>query len=167
MERFWSKVKKTAACWEWVGCRNKTGYGLFRLEGRSRLAHRVSWLLNGGLIPGRLFVCHRCDNPACVRPSHLFLGSQSDNMGDAKRKGRMASGEKSSMRLHPDRIARGVRRWNAKLTDKSVLEIRQAAGSGVAFKKLASRFHVHQSQISRIVAGKRWKHVGGAASQSA
>lgn len=165
LTRFWSKVVKGKNCWEWIACKNNQGYGLFRFNNRSRLAHRVSWTLNGGLIPGGLYVCHKCDNPICVRPSHLFLGNQSDNMGDAKRKGRMASGEKSSMRLHPDRIARGTRRWNAKLTDKKVLEIRGAAAVGWSFKGLAAKFHVHQSQISRIVAGKRWKHVGGVRSQ--
>ena len=165
MERFWSKVKKTPSCWEWIGSKDKNGYGSFRFKGHSRLAHRVSWLLNGGLIPHGLFLCHKCDNPSCVRPTHLFLGNQSDNMGDAKRKGRMPSGEKSSMRLHPDRIARGTRRWNAKLTDKIVLEIRGAAAAGWSFKTLATKFHVDRSQISRIAAGKRWKHVGGARSQ--
>ena len=166
MERFWSKVRKTETCWEWAACKNKAGYGLFRFNGRCHLAHRVSWMITNGPIPGGLVVCHECDNPVCVRPNHLFLGAQAENMGDAKRKGRMASGDKSSMRLHPERIARGTKRWNAKLTDEIVLRIRKAAASGTALKKLAAEFHVHPSQISRIAAGKRWKHAGGLPSRS-
>lgn len=88
METFWSKVDKTGECWVWVAGRFVTGYGAYRNQG----AHRVSWGLMNGPIPAGLFVLHRCDNPPCVRPDHLFLGTHTDNMHDKVAKGR-ASGQ--------------------------------------------------------------------------
>ena len=93
-DRFWPKVKKSNGCWEWTGWRNWAGYGyLGAVRGRGKLlgAHRVSYELNIGPIPHGLHVMHRCDNPPCVRPDHLELGTRSDNMSDAGRKGRLSS----------------------------------------------------------------------------
>lgn len=93
-ERFWAKVDQTPGlgplgdCWEWQGHRMKFGYGVIRHDGRIRKAHRVSFALNNGALPEEMMVCHRCDNPACVRPDHLFLGTQQDNMDDRMAKGR-------------------------------------------------------------------------------
>ncbi len=86
--RFWQKVQKGDGCWEWQGSRNKLGYGITSLRGRAIRAHRVSWEIVNGPIPDGLLVCHRCDNPACVRPDHLFLGTQIDNLRDMRTKGR-------------------------------------------------------------------------------
>ena len=91
MTRFWSKVQKTDGCWLWTGSRNRTwAYGRFRSGPgrRSVLAHRFAWELVHGPIPGGLFVCHHCDNPSCVNPEHLFLGTHTDNMRDMVNKGR-------------------------------------------------------------------------------
>lgn len=91
MERFWKYVDKTVDCWEWTGSLNNRGYGQFRIEGTTRPAHRVSWELTHGTIPAHdsyhgYCVCHKCDNPRCVRPGHLFLGTHRNNMDDKARK---------------------------------------------------------------------------------
>src|SRR5262245_5080249 len=107
-ERFWAKVQKSENCWEWIGCRQKRTdgptYGLFDFDGRLQGAHRVSWQIVNGPIPDGLFVLHRCDNAPCVRPDHLFIGTQSDNILDCSRKGRL---KKTS----------GEIAWNHKLTE--------------------------------------------------
>lgn len=89
-ERFWRKVKKSDGCWEWTGTKNSRGYGMFTpTPGKRVLAHRFSWEMENGRIPDGLFGCHRCDNPGCVRPDHLFVGTNSDNIRDAVAKGRI------------------------------------------------------------------------------
>jgi hypothetical protein len=87
-QRFWSKVQKSDGCWEWQGARNWKGYGEHSVNCRAIKAHRYSWALHHGPIPDKALVCHRCDNPCCVRPDHLFIGNNSDNQRDAVKKGR-------------------------------------------------------------------------------
>lgn len=87
-ERFWQKVKKSDSCWEWQGANVPKGYGIIGKDGRNQYAHRVSWELHTGVIPKGLLVCHHCDNPKCVRPDHLFVGTHQDNLRDMSRKGR-------------------------------------------------------------------------------
>lgn len=90
-EFFWQRVKKTETCWIWTGKRQKFGYGQIQLgaKGRRVSAHRASWEIHYGLIPEGLWVLHKCDNPSCVRPDHLWIGTHEQNMIDARRKGRM------------------------------------------------------------------------------
>lgn len=88
IERFWSKVDKSGDCWEWVGYLNEKGYGKFRLNNKLQRAHRISYALKYGAIPEGMLVCHRCDNPKCVNPEHLFIGTTTDNARDSISKGR-------------------------------------------------------------------------------
>jgi len=87
-ERFWEKVSKTATCWLWTAGSQKAGYGRFKVNGKLQGAHRVAYELTNGPIPAGLVLCHRCDNPQCVNPAHLFPGTHGDNARDAIQKGR-------------------------------------------------------------------------------
>lgn len=112
MASFWSRVDTSGECWLWTGAKTELGYGLF-LDNRRRLrAHRVAYALTYGEFPDELVVCHRCDNPRCVRPNHLFLGTQTDNLADMTAKGRRARGDTSGAHLHPERLARGDNHWS-------------------------------------------------------
>lgn len=98
-DRFWSRVRRGDACWEWQGAaRYRGGYGKIygASAGRPQAAHRYSWELHNGPIPDGMVVGHHCDNPACVRPDHLFVGTQADNMRDASAKGRMWKGPRKT-----------------------------------------------------------------------
>ncbi len=110
-ELFWPNVRRGSGCWGWTALRHRDGYGITsRTLGRIR-AHRLSWQIHNGPIPRGMHVLHRCDNPPCVRPDHLFLGTHADNMADKIRKGRAnaATGERHGSKTHPERVARGDR----------------------------------------------------------
>jgi HNH endonuclease len=146
VRRFWAKVEKQHnGCWIWTAAKDGMGYGLFGTRpGRCERAHRIAWLLAYGSRPGALCVLHRCDNPACVRPDHLFLGTREDNMRDRQKKGRQA---------------RGARAGRAKLTTELVLQIRGLRAAGAEAKDLATRFGVDASTISAICLRRSWRHV--------
>lgn len=143
-EAFWEKVEKKSdiECWEWLASIQADGYGNFK----GRLAHRVSWELVNGEIPAGLYVCHRCDNPACVNPGHLFLGTQLDNMQDMVSKGR-------------GHDHHGENNPKAKLTEKDIFQIHRLKNSGFSNKQIATNFDVTPTTISYILLGKTWTSV--------
>lgn len=142
---FWARVeiqRDGKECWLWIGPKNRKGYGTCA----SGQTHRVAYRLMFGDIPLGLHVCHKCDVPACVRPNHLFTGTDADNKADMRAKGRAPAGEGQG---------------SCKLTEVKVLSIKQMyRAGGVSHKDLAGRFQVNQSTISRIITGKRWAHLG-------
>lgn len=97
-ERFWSRVDTSMSCWNWRGARSRFGYGKMVANGRYVDAHRLSYMLTKGDIPEGMMVCHRCDNPSCVKPDHLFIGSPSDNMVDMASKKRRRSQQRLKCR---------------------------------------------------------------------
>ncbi len=144
-ERFWDRVsKRPSGCWEWTKGRNHKGYGCFHPgSGLTIMPHRFSWELHFGPIPDGLHVLHHCDNPPCVRPSHLFLGTSHDNHLDMVAKGRSSAGERHS---------------NAKLTASQVATMRaKHASGGITAKRLASEYGISYSHARGILKGVSWK----------
>lgn len=146
--RFWIKVKigEPNECWEWKSYRFKKGYGGFQIRTQNTFAHRVSWVINFGIIPEGLCVCHKCDNPPCVNPNHLFLGTVADNNKDRSEKGRSAdvSGEHNPC---------------AKLKTEFISIIRESNKMGLSQRKLAKKFGVGKTTISRVLHRTHWKMV--------
>lgn len=166
-ERFWNKVNKSASehgCWLWTANKDRKGYGYFTAPARgvSPLpAHRVSYALIHGPFLKRLCVLHRCDNPSCVNPHHLFLGTIADNNQDCIRKGRNNIGDRNGSRTMPHRVPRGTRVGGSKLTDEQINEIRELYSRGYKQKEIGRRFGVTQSNVSRVLSGETWRHVAG------
>jgi len=146
-QRFWTKVKKGEPdqCWEWQAYCQKSGYGWFALNGSQELAHRLSYIQANGEIPEGMFVCHRCDNPKCVNPNHLFLGTPLENHLDMRSKNRNAKGQQSP---------------NSKLTED---DARTIVHLYISCQKnqyqLANDFGVHLITINDILKGRTWKHL--------
>lgn len=161
MERFWARMAKAGndECWVWTRGKSTSGYGRFWIMGETRSAHRIAWELTNGSIPEGMCVLHRCDNPPCCNPAHLFLGTQADNTEDKRQKGRAASGTAHGRVTKPWRTARGERQWKSKLTDDTVLAIRKRRSEGVYLKHIAADFGISISEVSKICRGATWKHL--------
>lgn len=151
IERFWHFVEKSENCWLWTGRVQQTGYpyGVMQIgrPAKSTLAHRFSWALHNGEIPSGVCVCHRCDNPRCVNPAHLFLGTMADNCHDRDRKGRAATEER-----HP----------RAKITKEHARSIYQRASLGERHRLLAVEFGISRAAIYAIARGQTWRKATGA-----
>lgn len=133
-------------CWEWSGNRDRHGYGTVTYGGRPQLAHRASWEVHHGEISPGLFVCHRCDNRACVNPAHLFLGTAKENSADMHSKGRAANNA-------------GEAHGGSKLTDADVICIYQRIQAGEVQRNIARDYGVSPMTISNIGLRKRWRHL--------
>lgn len=154
-ERFWQKVNigEPDECWEWLAGTFNSGYGKFRLDGKSRLAHRVAFEAAAGTLGPDLDVLHKCDNPLCVNPAHLFVGNQLDNARDMTHKGRGAIGDKNGRRTHP-------RPHKATLSPEQVAEIRRLWALGdYSQVALAAMFGINRVTVCNIVNNKLWRHI--------
>lgn len=145
--RFMAKVRVRQAneCWVWDASTNNCGYGQFRYAGKMRKAHRISYEFFIGTIPDGIQVCHKCDNPSCVNPNHLFLGTHTENMKDMAAKGRAG-------------VTLGKFNPNSKLTPDAVKAIR--ADTTKTTKQLGAEFGVSDVMISKIKTGRSWRHIG-------
>lgn len=167
-DRFWSKVDRQGSkCWPWLGVRNRAGYGVFFVGGKARnqnqmaLAHRVAFSLAKRKHPRTdLCVLHRCDNPPCVNPAHLFSGSHADNVADKVEKGRQSCGDQSGPRKHPEKLPRGEAHWKTSLTAEQVQVIRKRSESGTETQmQIAASFGISNKTVSQIVRRARWGHI--------
>lgn len=148
----WEKVDSSAgpdACWPWTGCLNSWGYGAVQWMGKATNASRAAYESIHGPV-GDLVVCHRCDNPSCCNPAHLWADTQSNNLADCRAKGRSA-GTFAAGAKHP--------RHQAKLTPDMVREARELYANGISQSEIGRRWGIHSSVISRAVRGERWGHV--------
>jgi len=148
--RFWSKVNKTEACWEWTGCQvgkdawRGKGYAGFSIESKTKIASRVIWEHLNGTIPIGLQVCHSCDNPNCVRPDHLYLGTNEVNQQDSKVKGRTCRGKSKPF---------------AKLSEDDVRTIWEKHLQGFGTRTLSKAYGVNRKTIHDIFKGRAWTHI--------
>lgn len=143
--RFRERVQKGEGCWLWQGKTDKDGYGILMVECRKMRAHRFAYELENGPIQSGLHVCHRCDTPACVRPDHLFLGTNADNLADMRRKGR-------------DNPPRGERHRKHILTEKLVAAIR-LLGRKMGYRRISHQLGVSRGAVRDVLTGATWKHV--------
>ena len=146
-------IKNENGCWEWQGLLNVGGYGYFTdySIGKRCLAHRYSYKIYRGEITNNLHVCHKCDNPKCCAPDHLFLGTDKENMQDCKDKGRTAKG---------DKVARkGEDNKNSKFTNEIVLDIRKMCEEGYKDRQIAEKHNCSVYQINAVRHRRSWKHI--------
>jgi len=186
-ERFWAKIKKGKKneCWEWQACTDDDGYGIFR----HLRAHRVAYAIRRGGTPTNRLVCHRCDNPPCCNPAHLFLGTYQSNKADCVAKKRhvfgdrcwqrrypwmvprgdvwrkknkhrnTATGDRNGSRVHIERMPRGMGHCKSKLTDSDVVRIRRLRSEGWLYRELADEFGIWKGTAHQVVNSKTWKHI--------
>lgn len=137
-------VDESTGCWTWTGYRQDNGYGQMRYRRKLLAAHRASYEAYVGKIPDGMIVCHKCDNPSCVNPAHLFIGTHADNVAD---------------KVSKNRQAKGINNGRAKLTERRVRRIRQETASGATRAELAKRYNVDPKTIRLIAERRTWRHL--------
>ena len=144
--RFWLNIRKTDNCWEWKLGKDKDGYGIIAINGKKTVRiHRLSYEINIGEIPEKMCVLHRCDNPSCANPNHLFLGKAKENAIDMVAKGRSLVGEKNH---------------KSKLKNGDIFQIREMYDKkNISETELAKMFNVTQGMIGFIVRRESWTHI--------
>jgi hypothetical protein len=165
IERFAQKIKigfGEDACWMWDSATDKDGYGIFGIDGKDLKAHRYSYSACVGVIPDGLCICHQCDNPTCVNPKHLFLGTNKQNTQDRHNKNRDAKGITSGAYTHPEARRIGEDNGNAKLSTDIVVAIRseyKPHSKDCDQKQLAKKYNISKEQVYRIIHKQNWRHV--------
>ena len=144
----WVEKIPFSTCWYWMGGSNRAGYGLVRHEGKHTLAHRASYMIHKGPVPNDLFVCHSCDEPSCVNPDHLWLGTHRDNHQDMMNKGR-----------HGYRPHLGEANGRSRLTEEQVREIRARREAGEKLLSIATDYGLSDARVSEICLLRTWRHV--------
>lgn len=144
--KFWALVNAGKGCWLWMGAADNAGYGNYRVAGRSVKAHRVAYALEHGRVPAGLTVRHGCDQPGCVRPSHLSIGTQAENVRDRTLRNRHVP-------------ALGESNGHAVLTASAVADIRSRHARGENQASIARTYGVHRTVVGRIVRRQTWRHV--------
>ena len=172
--RFWNKVNKEGQihfilrtkCWIWTAHKYPKGYGQFGFNGKVTAAHRVSWILHYGPIPEGLLVCHRCDNPSCVNPEHLFLGTAKDNAEDMGRKGRQVKKihrRRTTNRrsLNPVRRIKGIMHHSVKLTAGMVLRARKLSTEGYSNSEIHKLLNCSctLTALRSAINKTNWRHI--------
>jgi len=155
IKTFWSYSTKDYAsdneCWNWLKCKDQKGYGFFRINKKMVRAHRLSYMIYNKIdeIPEGMLICHKCDNPPCINPKHLFIGTPHDNSQDCLIKNR-------------NKCFYGNENWNSKLNEKEVIEIRDLYYNNIySMKELGNIYEVTRELIGYIVIGTIWKNIGG------
>jgi len=157
---FWNQTRKTDSCWIWTGSKTGSlGYGRFGFRNKYYLAHRLSWEFHFGEIPKGMQICHHCDNPLCVNPDHLFMGTQSDNIKDAVKKGRMKNLFKKGHTGLDFQRPCGENCHFSKLKLKDIIKIKELLKRGIRTMEIASKFGLSQRYIYDIKNGEAWKHI--------
>lgn len=162
VDRFWSKVDRSggpAACWPWLGWRDRDGYGRTKVGGVRVLTHRFAFSTRHGLPASDVLVMHRCDTPACCNPAHLRTGTQQDNIADRHAKRRDAIGDRNGLRVHPESVLRGEANPCHVLTEADVISMRDMLDAGASLSQAARRFGVSKKLAINIKHRRAWKHV--------
>ncbi len=154
--RFEEKFKKQKnGCWIWKSSKSNSGYGKFNIRGKHVIAHRYSYELYKEKIPPGMLICHKCDNKLCVNPDHLWIGTQKENINDAKKKGRLPN----LKGIRKPLCCVGENHYLSKLKNKDIFEIKRLYKSGVSGYRLHKMYNVTKKCISDILKNKTWKHL--------